>query len=136
MPGARCTGMATEGFASLQIPDKDRHYWSPQLSLMMEELENKEGTLIRGLYGPAPAVWTMFVFFYALIGFALVVVLIIGFSRKSLGMEAPILWWVPVLLLVFLSLYLVSYFGQKLGHDQMETLHTFLEECLGLEIGN
>ena len=133
-PTSQCTGMATNGFATLRIPEQDRHYWSPQLSLMMEDMEEKEGTLLRGLYGPAPAVWTMFVFFYALIGFAVVVLLVIGFSRLSLDMSAAILWWVPVLLVILLSLYLVSFFGQKLGHDQMETLHTFLENSLGLEI--
>ncbi len=133
-PEATCVGHASEGFARIKIPSQDRHYWSPQLSVMLEDLEGKEGTMLRGLYGPAPSVWTMFVFFYALVGFAFVVVAIIGFSRISLDMPAPILWWLPVLLIVLLSLYLVSFFGQKLGHDQMETLHTFLEESLGLEI--
>ena len=133
-PKAKCVGLATEGFARIKLPTKDRHYWSPQLSVMMEDLEGKEGTLMRGLYGPAPSVWTMFVFFYSLIGFAIVVVTIIGFSRISLDMPAPILWWLPILIVVLLSLYLVSFFGQKLGHDQMEFLHSFLEECLGLEI--
>lgn len=133
-PETLCVGLVTPGFANIKIPEKGRHYWSPQLSVMMEDLEGKDGTLLRGLYGPAPAVWTMFVFFYALIGFALVVVAIIGFSRLSLDMPAPILWWLPILAIVLLSLYLVSFFGQKLGHDQMEQLHTFLEESLGLEI--
>ena len=133
-PSAACVGLATEGYARIKIPEKDRHYWSPQLSIMMEDMESGEGTLIRGLYGPAPAVWTMFVFFYAIVGFISLVVSIIGFSRMSLDMPAPILWWLPVLLIVLFSLYLVSFFGQKLGHDQMETLHRFLEESLGLEI--
>lgn len=131
---SQCMGLATQGFANIKIPQKDRHYWSPQLSVMLEDLEEKEGTLLRGLYGPAPAVWTMFVFFYTLTGFALLVIAIIGFSRMSLDMPAPILWWLPVLVILLLSIYLVSFFGQKIGHDQMERLHTFLEESLGLEI--
>ncbi len=133
-PDAQCVGLVTEGYARIKIPAKDRHYWSPELSVMLEDLEEKEGTLLNGLYSPAPAVWTMFVFFYALIGFALIVVAIIGFSRLSLDMPAPVLWWLPVLGILLLSIYLVSFFGQKLGHDQMEVLHTFLEESLGLEI--
>ena len=133
-PDAPCIGLATTGFATIKLPEKDRHYWSPQLSVMLEDLEEKEGTLLRGLYSPAPAVWTMFVFFYAIIGFALLVIAIIGFSRLSLDMSAPILWWLPDQCILLLSIYLVSFFGQKLGHDQMETLHTFLEQSLGLEI--
>ena len=133
-PDATCVGVATEGFASIKIPVNDRHYWSPQLSLTLEEQEEKNGTNIYGLYGPAPAVWTMFVFFYALIGFAIAVILVVGLSRISLDMDAPILWWIPVLLIILLSIYLVSFFGQKIGHGQMETLHTFLENSLGLDI--
>lgn len=133
-PAAICVGLATEGYARIKIPAEDRHYWSPELSIMMEDMEGEEGTLIRGLYGPAPAVWTMFIFFYAFIGFAIMVIAIIGFSRMSLDMPAPILWWLPVLFVILLSIYLVSFFGQKIGHDQMETLHHFLEESLGLEI--
>ncbi|MEO1259991.1 MAG: hypothetical protein AAFZ15_14455 [Bacteroidota bacterium] len=133
-PEAACVGLATEGYARIKMPEKDRHYWSPQLSIMMEDMDSEEGTLIRGLYGPAPAVWTMFVFFYAFISFVMLFVSIIGFSRMSLDMPAPILWWLPILIIILLSTYLVSFFGQKIGHDQMETLHHFLEESLGLEL--
>lgn len=129
--GATCDGHSTVGFATLTIPDGQRHYWSPQLTVSVEKLEDREGSLIRGLYGPAPGVWTMFVFFYSLVGFALTAVLITGLSYLSLGLSGYILWWALVLALVLLSLYLVSYFGQRLGHDQMEILHNFLEDALG-----
>lgn len=130
-PGATCHGYTSVGFATLTIPDPQRHYWSPQLTVSIERLEDREGSLIRGLYGPAPAVWTMFVFFYSLVGFATAAVLITGLSYLSLGMSGAILWWALLLGIVLLSIYLVSYFGQRLGHDQMEILHSFLEEKLG-----
>ena len=132
--GAKCRGKAVHGFATLRIPDPERHYWSPQLSVMVEPAEDGGGSLLRGLYGPAPTVWTMFVFFYSLIGILIVFITLIGTSHLSLDQPAGILWWVPVLLVLLLTLYLVSYFGQRLGHDQMETLHTFLEECLGMDL--
>lgn len=131
---AECKGKAVHGFASFRVHETERHYWSPQLSVMIEELENGEGSLLRGLYGPAPNVWTMFVFFYSALGFLLLVVLLIGTSNLSLDEPATVLWWAPVLVVLLLSTYLVSFFGQKLGHDQMESLHTFLEECLGMDI--
>ncbi|MEL6925713.1 MAG: hypothetical protein AAFO94_16835, partial [Bacteroidota bacterium] len=102
------------------------------LSIAIEPEET--GSLLRGLYGPKPAVWTMFVFFYALVGFAVVVVSVIGFANLSIDKSGAILWLVPVLLLIFLSLYLVAYFGQRLGHDQMLTIHHFLEATLDEEI--
>ena len=132
--GEKCRVKAVHGFTSIRIPNKDRHYWSPQLTVMIEEAEDGKGSLLRGRYGPAPSVWTMFVFFYSAIGLALLFILIIGSSHYSLDQPATILWWVPVLVVVLLSTYLVSFFGQKLGHDQMETLHTFLEKCLGTAV--
>jgi len=137
MPGASCTGISVPGFATIKVPRADRHYWSPQLSVTLEDQEEgdgKGGVLLHGLYGPAPAVWTMFVFFYAVIGVVLMFVTVVGLSRQSLDMSSAILWWVPVLLFLLLSVYLFSYFGQKLGHDQMESLHLFLEKCLGMDI--
>ncbi len=116
------------GFVTFFVPEAEQHFWSPQLSLSIEEIEG--GSLLRGMYGPSPSVWTMFVFFYAAIGFAIMVVSIVGLSNWSLEKSATILWLVPILMLAFLSLYLVAYSGQKLGHDQMVTLHGFMEETL------
>ena len=132
MEAAPCQGKVHSGYVSLYFPFEEQHYWSPRLTVSIEEQE--EGSLLRGLYGPRPAVWTMFVFFYSVIAFALVVVSIIGFSSRSLGNPAPILWLVPVLIIAFLSLYLVAYFGQQKGHDEMMVLHTFLEKSTGLNI--
>ncbi len=127
-----CTGRVNPGYITLYLPVAEQHYWSPQLSITMDETE--EGTLLRGLYGPRPAVWTMFVFFYALLGFAILVIGIIGMANVSLEKSGAILWLVPLLIIAFLSLYLVAFFGQKAGHDQMVTLHEFLEKSTGLNI--
>ncbi|MBO6586318.1 MAG: hypothetical protein JJ953_09460 [Gracilimonas sp.] len=129
---AACEGQTTKGFATIYPPHKDQHFWSPQLTITVEE--NEDGNLVRGLYGPKPSVWTMFVFFYSVIGFATMIILMAGLSLWSLGNPATILWLFPVLLLLFLSLYLVAYFGQKLGHKQMGNIHRFIEECLEQKI--
>ncbi len=125
-------GQIVEGFATIYPNKSDQHYWSPQLTLTIEE--NEDGSLIRGLYGPKPTVWTMFIFFYAFIGFATLMVTLVGFSLLSLGKGVGILWFVPFLLLLFASLFITAYLGQKFGHKQMVHLHHFLEECLGVEL--
>lgn len=129
---ASCKGSVHPSYATLYLPIEEQHYWSPQLSLTVEEDEH--GTVIRGLYAPRPAVWTMFVFFYAFIGFATLIISIVGLSNLSLDKSATILWLVPVLGLVFLSIYLVAYFGQRTSIEQMIKLHRFLEESTGLTI--
>lgn len=125
---APCWGKISHGFGTLHIPQDRQHYWSPQLTIHIEE--HGKGSLIRGLYGPKPAVWTMFVFFYCVIGFGTLIIAVIGYSNWSLGKSGTLLWWVPLLMLVFLSLYLVAYFGKKMGHDQMVVLHKFLEKVI------
>ena len=127
---ATCTGQVHSRYATVYIPHQDQHYWSPQLSLSVEETDT--GTILRGLYGPRPVVWTMFIFFYSVIGVAILFIGVLGFSYLSLGKDASILWSIPMLTIVFLSLYLVAHFGQKLGHDQMIILHTFIQEATGL----
>jgi hypothetical protein len=129
---ATCIGLVNPGYVTLYIPHKDQHYWSPQLNLTFEVTD--KGCVLRGLYSPRPAVWTMFVFFYALIGLAILFIGVLGLSYLMLDKPAAVLWWVPFLLLVFFSLYLVAHFGQKLGEKQMIILHEFTVRCTELVI--
>ncbi len=130
-PNSPVTGKVHRGYASFFIPLKDQHYWSPQLSVTFEELKN--GTHIRGLYGPKPSVWTMLMFFYALIGFASIVVTIMGFGLQSLNKDGSILWALPFLIAAFFSIYAVGYFGKKKGYDEIVTIHNFFENAIGEE---
>jgi hypothetical protein len=73
------------------------------------------------------------VFLYAIIGLSIVIASVIGFANRSIGESGGILWTIPVLVLIFVSMYSVSYFGQKKGHDQVEGIYRFLrgeiEDC-------
>ena len=129
---AACVGHVYPGYAKFYLPQEERHYWSPQLNLTFENVDDT--TVLRGLYGPRPAVWTMFIFFYSIIAFAAVIILIIGLSYWTLNKPPTILWLFPVLMVIFGSIYFVAYSGQKLGRDQMVTLHHFLEKHTGLNI--
>ena len=130
-PNARCVGTVIPDFIILKIPQGERHFWSPQLSLSLEEEQGK--TLIRGLYGPNPSVWAIFFFGYAALGILGLFAAIIGFSRMSLGLDAQILWLLPLFAGIALALYLGAQAGQKVGAAQMFTLHHFLEEVTGLQ---
>src|SRR5690606_11188217 len=47
----------------IRLPKHKQHFWSPQLHLEIDEIDSKKST-IRGLFGPNPTVWTMFMFFH------------------------------------------------------------------------
>jgi len=114
----------------LKISPKDQHYWSPQLDLTCEPLEDEEGIIIKGLYGPHPHVWTFFMFSYLGLATIAIFVGLIGLARLSLGLSSLVLWVVPGLGLIGLILYISSQLGQKVGVEQTFVLHHFLEEVL------
>lgn len=133
LEGTTIQGKIRKDFVTLQVPPEEQHFWSPQLTISIEKTEN--GSLMRGLYGPRPTVWTMFVFFYTAIGFSVLIIAIVGMTNKMFDEPSNILWWIPALIALFLSLYWVAYQGQKLGHEQMVKLHQFLEDHIGMRCG-
>lgn len=125
---AICVGESLPGHVNLKIPLKDRHFWSPQLTITLDE--NEEGTIIRGLYGPNPTVWAIFFFGYVTIGVAIFFLAMLGFTRMSLGLSYGALWIIPGLLALGVILYFSAQMGQKLGAEQMFSLHHFYEELI------
>ncbi|KAA3614576.1 MAG: hypothetical protein DWQ05_14865 [Calditrichaeota bacterium] len=126
--GARCTGTILSKFAILRIPPKDQHFWSPELTIEAEESEN--GTLIRGLFGPKPPVWTFFASLYFLVTFIGVAGGFYGLIQLNLGMDPVALWAVPVSLILLSGAYATAFTGQKLSFEQMELMRAFLEQSL------
>ncbi|MDB4347265.1 hypothetical protein OAB01_01255 [Bacteroidia bacterium] len=124
-----CQGQANETYATLYFPRDKRHYWSPQLTLMIEGNE-EDGTHLRGLYGPRPAVWTMFVFFYSIIAVITLFCVMIGGSQLMLGKSSWVLWLIPFLVILFASLYYVAHLGKKKGKPEIEVMHQFLLKIL------
>lgn len=122
---AKCNGTIVDNHVILLIPQNQQHYWSPQLTLELEP--EKGGSLIRGLYGPKPGVWTMFVFFYSAIGFLTLMGSIFGLSQMMLSINPYGLWSVPIGGLLLMGLFITSKIGQGLGLEQMHQLKDFLD---------
>lgn len=117
-----------KNFIVLKMKKDEQHFWSPQLSLSIDRLD--EGSFIRGLYTPKPTIWSMFVFFYTGIGVCILFAGLYGLSRVSLNLEAPILWAIPILMALALLIYIIAQIGQKLGAQQMFDLHHFIENTI------
>ncbi|MCB9262272.1 MAG: hypothetical protein H6607_07855 [Flavobacteriales bacterium] len=120
-PNEQLFGSMINNHATINIPVEQQHFWSPQLGLSFEDHEN--GTIIRGLYGPKPVVWLMFMFLYFFLGFVVLVVLIVAISRQNLGLSTYILWVVPFLLGGILTLWFSGKAGKKIGHNQIYQIH-------------
>lgn len=130
-----CSAKILPNFIVLRIRQQDQHFWSPQLSLSFEKDEEDDSfTVIRGLYGPNPTVWAFFTYGYAALGIIGMFLGMYGFSQYSLGQNAAVLWALPILIILALILYLIAQFGQKIGAEQMFTLHHFFEDSIGHRI--
>ncbi len=126
---APAEGKVLREFVVLRIPEQQQHFWSPELTLQLHEAEGG-GTLIRGLFGPRPAVWTMFAGFYSFAFFLSLMALLFGLSQWSLGMEPMGLWVLPIPVVLLISAFATALVGQRLGHDQMGELRDFLDAAL------
>jgi uncharacterized membrane protein len=122
--------LISDGHVIIDIPMEENRFWSPQLNIEIERIEENR-SLVKGLFGPKPQVWTLFMFIH----FAMAVTFI-GFS-----IAAYVQWTLKgdyrAALLVTLSLpilWIVMYFlgrmGKKKGHKQMDELHEFMMETL------
>ena len=118
----------------LDIPNKDRHFWSPELRITLEEDEDdKEKTMIRVMVGPQYTVWSMFVFMYVFLGVVALFGGMYGFSQMSMGNTSIWIWCMPIAVLLFLSVYLVAKAGQRKGRDQTLHLVSVLYHSMGDE---
>jgi hypothetical protein len=112
-----------------RIQPSHQHFWSPQLNVSFEEWEGK--TIVRGMYGPHPTVWAVFLFFYALLVLAFFWISLIGLVKMTLKQESQILWALPFIGGGFVSVWLIAQFGQKVGVEQTFQIHHFFEEVIG-----
>lgn len=124
-------GQAMQDHITIRINKEQRHYWSPQLSILLQEDEVNQSTLITGVYGPMPNVWTLFAVSYLALAVIFTFISIIGFSQRALNQEAAILYVLPILVIVAAVLYIMSQMGQKLGAAQTYTIHFFFQDALG-----
>ena len=120
------------GHLYIKIHPDHQHFWSPQLHLSLEQVD--DNVVIRGLYGPNPTVWAIFFFGYVALGILSLFVGMWGFSRYSLGMDASILWCLPVFGAIALILYVSAQTGQKLGAQQLFDIHHLYEELMGSQV--
>lgn len=115
-------------FIKIRIPIEKRHYWSPVISLSFEQEEDR--TLIRAHIGPSEKVWGLFTFFYAAVGILGLFASLWAYMQWTLNNNKQILIVIPVSILILVSIFFTSQFGQKKGSLQMIHLLRFLRKSI------
>jgi hypothetical protein len=117
----------------ISYPKEQHHFWSPTLDLNFDQLA-KNKTRVRALLGPEPAIWTLFMFGYAVAALAIMAGIVLGYSQYILGQS----WWlfslIPAGTALVVFLLFASYFGKHQAEAQTEALKVFLETALGHSI--
>lgn len=114
----------------IDVLQKETHFWSPQLHVEVEKLNENE-SVIRGLFGPKPHVWTLFMFIHFVMAFAFIGFAIITYVKWVLKSNIQFymigLCAVPVLWIV---MYFLGRLGKRKGENQMKMLQTMLISVL------
>lgn len=123
-------GKIVDGHIIIDVPPEDNHFWSPQLNLEIEKI-TKGKSIVKGLFGPKPQVWTLFMFFHfavavAFIGFSIMVY--VKWTLKTDFRFALIM--VIGLPVIWVIMYFLGRVGKRKGHHQMDELHTFMMKTL------
>lgn len=116
----------------IKIPKTKQHFWSPQLHLEInEDYNNDETSIIYGLFGPNPTVWTMFMFFHFIIAGLFIGFAIWAYVNWSLKADYAIqLFLTFFMVIIWLGLYFSGRLGKKAGMTQMHELHHFMRDTL------
>lgn len=110
----------------LEVNERDRHFWSPHLDVSVAKDLDSDQTLIRCLLAPAPVIWTMFMFFYALAGFAALVGSTLAMSQWSLKKDQWGWWIVGVSILLGFSLFFIAQVGKGIARDDMKEMKKYI----------
>ncbi len=110
----------------LDVPQSEEHFWSPQLQVELIKSEDNK-TIVKGILGPKPKVWTFFMFLHFVVAVAFIVLSVMFYVNWSLGKENQLATYgligLPILWIVF---YISGQLGKKKGYKQMVELDNFL----------
>ena len=133
-PPEKIKGKIVAGLVILDVTEEHVHYWSPQLNFRVDEDENDpNASIVSGLIGPRPAVWSLFMFIYFSMGFIGFFISSFGVSKLILGEYSPYILAFPIAILFMLTAYKAGKYGEQLGKDQIEILKQFVRSVTEFE---
>lgn len=110
----------------LKIPEREQHYWSPELSVRVEIEEFTDYTTISCLVGPRQSVWALWAFIYTAILLLTLFSGFFGWAQYNVDGTSSWLWVVPFGVIGLSTAFLASKIGQRKGRNQMLHLISFV----------
>lgn len=107
-----------------------KYYYTPHLHLELED-HRESGTHIRGLFGPDPTLWTLFMFLHFVVAGIFLIFGMMAYSNYT--MRLPIFWNIftmGIMVGVWFMLYVIARQIRERGLDQMHELEALMEKAL------
>lgn len=119
-----------DGHIVIDVPEEESHFWSPQLNVEVEKIEENR-SVVKGLVGPKPQVWTLFMFIHFGVALGFIGFLILWYVRWSFEKSTIF----PMVMTIFFPLlwvllYFLGRVGKDTGRKQIVELHDFLIKML------
>lgn len=119
-----------DGHIFIKLPNKQQHFWSPQLHLEITE-KDTNSCLLHGFFGPNPTVWTMFMFLHVAVGILFMMNLTWLYSNYNLNNKLGLQMGISiVLILTWILLYVAGRIGKQKGKPGMRELYNFMAETI------
>jgi len=115
----------------IKFNQKEIHFWSPQLQLEINEDNNE--SIVHGLFGPNPTLWTFFMFLHFGVATIFIILAVWAYSSATLnrpyGLQIGLMVFMVILWVV---LYSFGRYGRKKGKPQMKALYDFMKKILAI----
>lgn len=114
----------------IKYPKSQQTFWSPQLHLEINEVD-ENNSIIHGLFGPNPTVWTMFMFLHFMVAGVFIAFGIWAYTNWSLEKSYAIqLSLVILMIVVWIALYFAGSIGKASSKQEMHALNDFMHDVL------
>lgn len=117
----------------IKFPKKDQQFWTPQLHLEIDKIDNNT-SLLYGLFGPNPTVWTMFMFLHFIVACLFIGFGIWAYTNWKLDNDYIIQICIMVLMvIIWFTLYFAGSIGKNSNKNEMHKLNDFMNQILKKE---
>lgn len=108
-----------------------KKYYSPTLHLELEDHGDTENTLIRGLFGPDPGLWTLFMFLHFVVAGIFIMFLTFAYSnwvlKQSYALDLSVM---GLMAIAWAALYFFARNNRKKGMPQAKAIEELIEGIL------
>jgi hypothetical protein len=121
-------GQFVDEYISIFVNPADDHFWSPTVSLTI--LQHIKGSVIKGMFGPKPNVWTLFALLRLTMLSGSFFLTIIGLAQLFLEKEPLALYGLIPVLLLAIVVWIAGRIGRERGKEQMALLKNYVFNAL------